>query len=296
MRYLSSFILCCLFAFSFCLEQVFAQHGDHLDKDKIAKIDYGPDIESLIDDFMSTADDVRGRPGGEDEIVPEGPSHKPNYYQVLTVTKRGNPLLEEECRKEALEFAVVSIGNYYDEHERNEALMAATNHMQEHQEFIKKNQISYSEYLQEISECKEFCGPLVATLMKCHILSAARHEHGIVLFAIDSDQVTHEYESGIIASVVRKLQTDSGLKVLLIGRASRIGDLPHNRRLSARRALAVKDKLLANGIAESRINAMWFGWEPPQISTWIAEEYELDHLYHQKGKAQMNQSVMLVLY
>ena len=108
--------------------------------------------------------------------------------------------------------------------------------------------------------------------------------------------MTDEYEKGIIAEVTHGLKGNADLKVLLIGRASHMGDLPFNRALSGRRALAVKDKLLTNGIPKSRIEAMWFGWEPPQISDWIAKEYDLHDLYNHKGKKRMNQSVMMVLY
>ena len=48
-------------------------------------------------------------------------------------------------------------------------------------------------------------------------------------------------------------------KVLLIGRASKIGDLRYNRRLSGQRALAVRDVLLAKGVAANRIETLWLG-------------------------------------
>lgn len=277
---------------SFCQE-----HEKHHKQEEMANISYGNDINSLIDEFMNTGEAIEGQPGGEQPVYFEGGS-KPNYYQGLRVTRSNNPMLEDDCKKQATEFAVNAIGEFegHDEHEKNEAMRAAAIHMAEHMEFIQNNQISYAEYMQEISECKEFCGPLIANLIKCHVVSVARHEHDIILFNLDSDYVASEYADGVINEIARKIKQSPGKKVALYGRASLIGDLLYNRMLSRKRALAVKDKLVKKGVPSSNIETMFFGWEPPQISDWIADEYGLEHIYHEKGKKKINQSVMAVLY
>ncbi len=257
---------------------------------------YSPEIEQLIEEFMSTGEAIAGRPGGQDSVKFPGPGNKPNYFQALMVTQAENPLLEDECKKEALQLSVDALQIAQGLRTGEEALRAAAQHMQEHQDFIKSHEVSYSGYLKEIGECREFCGPLVAHLMKCQVLSVARSDHGIVLFSFDSDGVDPRYDEGVLERVTEELRGNGERNVVLIGRASKIGDLQYNRRLSARRTLAVRDELLERNVDTQRIQTMWFGWEPPQISAWVADEYGLAKLYESEGELQMNQSVMVVLY
>ena len=301
MKYQGLFVLVCLIGLSTNLQEAVAQQEDHHDPEKMKSFKHDdPEIESMIEEFLKTSKAIEGRESGEQNVQFEGPKNQRNYYQVLVVTNSSNPLLDAACRKEAMEYAIKSIGRFegHDEHEYEETKDAAKNHMKEHQEFIRENEISYSEYLQEISECKEFCAPFIAKLVKCHVLSVARREHGIALFALNSDDVTSEYENGSITEIAQKLRENSAFRVLLVGRASYIGGLLYNRELSGRRAFAVRDKLIEKGINAARINTMWFGWEPPQISQWIVDEYGyfFPQLFNEKGERQMNQSVELVLY
>ena len=116
------------------------------------------------------------------------------------------------------------------------------------------------------------------------------------LFELDSDVVALRYDDGVLARVAERMRKRPAAKVALIGRASRIGDLRYNRRLSARRSLAVRDRLLALGVPADRIKTMWFGWEPPQIQAEIAAEYGFATLFAEQGEERMNQSVLAVLY
>ncbi len=45
-----------------------------------------------------------------------------------------------------------------------------------------------------------------------------------------------------------------------------------------------------------RIEAMWFGWEPPQISSLVAREYGVEGLFREQGFHRINQSVTAVIY
>ena len=78
------------------------EHHEH-DMEKMAKIKYGPRVESLIAEFMNTGEAIEGRPGGNETMVFEGGS-KPNYYQGLKVTRSDNPMLEEDCKNQASPF------------------------------------------------------------------------------------------------------------------------------------------------------------------------------------------------
>jgi outer membrane protein OmpA-like peptidoglycan-associated protein len=165
-----------------------------------------------------------------------------------------------------------------------------------HQDFVRSHGISYSDYLREISECRSFCAPVVARLMQCQVLSVARNPHGIVLFDLDSSSVDTRYRNGALSNVVTQLGKDPARRVALIGRASLLGDLRYNRRLSAQRALAVRDRLIDLGIEPARLETMWFGWEPPQLSAWVADQYGMRDLFERVGELHINQSVVAVVY
>lgn len=270
--------------------------GDETRDQSMRMHHFTPDLESLMNEFMATGEAIEDRPGGGGPVTFGGPPGKPNWFQTLTVTQEQNPLLEEECREQAMDFSVNSLRQIQGTDSDAEALRAAAEHMRSHQDFIQSGKVSYSAYLKEVADCPAFCAPLVANLMKCHILSVARHPHGIVLFPLGSDQVDERYEEGIIERMARQLDEDPQRKLLLIGRASRIGDLDYNRRLAARRVLAVRDLLMERGVALERIHTLWFGWEPPQISEFVAAEYGIESLHREVGDMAINQSVVMVIH
>ena len=254
------------------------------------------EIDSLVSEFLATSEAVAGRPDGARPVVFTGEKGRPDWYQALVVTNKENPLLQEECKKEALSISVETLRQAHGIEDDSAALQQAAHHMREHQDFAASHAISYADYLNEIASCRAFCAPLVAHLVRCQVLAVSHSPHGIVLFDLDSDQVDSRYESGLIDEAVRTLKEDPRSRVLLVGRASKIGDLRYNRRLSARRSLAVRDELIERGAPADRIKTMWFGWEPPQISSWIASRYGFDSLYTREGAHRMNQSVMLVIH
>ena len=253
-------------------------------------------LDELIGEFMATSEATAGRPGADEPVDFPGPGGRPDWFRLLVVTRAENPLLEEECKKEALHLSVDRFAEFKGLADERAALQAAAEHIRMHQDFVQSHGISYSEYLRHISECRAFCAPVVASLIQCQVLSVSRSPHGIVLFPLGSDRVDPRYEEGVLANLVSQLEKDPGGKVALVGRASRIGDLRTNRRLSARRALSVRDSLIELGVAPDRVETMWFGWEPPQISAWVADEYGLRDLYEREGELAVNQSVIAVVY
>jgi outer membrane protein OmpA-like peptidoglycan-associated protein len=265
-------------------------------KARAREIAHVSSLDQLVDEFMATSEATAGRPGGQEPARFPGPEGRPDWFQLLVVTRAENPLLEEECKKQALQLSVDRFAAYRGIEDEAEAVRAAAEHIRMHQDFVHSHGISYADYLREIAECKAFCAPVVASLIQCQVLSVARKPHGIVLFEMDSDAVDVRYEGGSLSNLVSQLDKDASSKVALIGRASRIGDLRYNRRLSARRALAVRDTLIELGVAPERVETMWFGWEPPQLSDWIAGEYGMGDLYASEGPLRMNQSVIAVVY
>lgn len=270
------------------------------DSDDAARVQTPADpnaIDSLMDELTATSEVIKNQPGAEGPTDFSGlPQDSTNWVQALRVTRDDNPLLEKQCKEQAMHMTVNSLAALEGAENMEEAQKLVADHLRQHLETLKDGSIGHADYLREIAECKEFCAPLVAQLMQCHVLAVARLEHGIVLFDLGSDVVTPAYRSGLIDTVSKQLREHAERKVVLIGRASQIGDLRHNRALSARRALAAKDALLAAGIAAERIETMWFGWEPPQISDVIASEYGVSRLYDTVGRDKINQSVVVVIY
>jgi len=258
------------------------------------------EVDSLIREFMTTSESIRGREGDDPVSVDSTTANQPALYSVLTATKDDNPLLTRRCKREAAEFSVDRLAESLGLESGAESVKAAARHIQGHIDDIERmgGDISYSQYLRTIANCEEFCAPLVAHLLQCHTLSVARLDHGVVLFDFDRHRVDAGYlgEAGLLTRVAEMLRSDPGLKVFLVGRASKIGNLRYNRRLSAQRTLEVRDALTARGIGEERIETSWFGWEPPQLTAAMAREYGLGGLYERVGRASLNQSVMVILY
>ncbi len=258
-------------------------------------------LEGLIKEFMSTGKEIQGWPGDEPVPMRRTEGGKPALYQVLKATRNENPMLSKRCRRQAMDFSVNKLRRKLGLKDDTAALRAAAKHIQDHIDKIGKmgGKISYSQYLQRIADCQEFCAPLVANLVQCHVLSVARLEHGIVLFDFNSHQLNPTYlssENGLLKAVAARLHADPDRKVFLIGRASKIGNLRYNRRLSGLRAFAIRDALIEEGVPSQRIETTWFGWEPPQVDNFIAHEYGVQRLFNQVGTQKMNQSVVVVLY
>ncbi len=253
-------------------------------------------LDDLIDEFLTTSEATAGRPGADEPVAFPGPEGRPDWFRLLVVTRAENPLLEEDCKKEALQLSLDHFAAVKGLPNERAALRAAAEHIRMHQDFVRSHGISYSGYLREISECRAFCAPVVASLVRCQVLAVSRSPHGIVLFDLGSDRVDPRYAEGVLANLATQLEKHPQGKIALVGRASRIGDLRYNRRLSARRALAVRDRLIELGVAPERVETMWFGWEPPQISSWVADEYGLRDLYQSEGELALNQSVIAVVY
>jgi len=248
-------------------------------------------MEQLFDSAESVPDQA-----GSDTPVAFSGDDEPRWLQGLTVARSDNPLLEQACREQALEANTRRLQDQGTYASDAETLQATMEHMHMHHEFIRGQQVSYGRYLASLSECREFCAPLVASLMQCHVLSVARKPHGIVLFELASSRVEPPFRTGVIDEMASSWKEAPDSRILLVGRASPIGNLEYNRRLAAQRALAVRDELTGLGVPFERIRPMWFGWEPPQIDREIAGEYGFGTLYEENGHDTLNQSVVMVIF
>ena len=107
--------------------------------------------------------------------------------------------------------------------------------------------------LSERSESANFMGANVS-----------RSEYSPVYFAFDSTSVSADQESKI-ASVAQGVRS-SGKTVIVAGFTDNRGTEEYNRSLGERRALAVREALIAKGLAVSKVQTVSFGKEMPADS------------------------------
>jgi peptidoglycan-associated lipoprotein len=83
-----------------------------------------------------------------------------------------------------------------------------------------------------------------------------------VLFAVDQSNLSDEAR-GILAGQARWLQTNPGYAVIIEGHADEQGTREYNIALGARRATAVQNFLIAQGIPANRMRTISYGKERP---------------------------------
>ncbi len=73
-------------------------------------------------------------------------------------------------------------------------------------------------------------------------------------------------ESAKVSAIVNFLKANPGTGVVVEGNCDERGTQEYNRGLGERRASAVKDELLANGISEDRIRTLSYGEDKPAVT------------------------------
>ncbi len=135
---------------------------------------------------------------------------------------------------------------------------------------------SLDNWYQELSECGTVCAQIVVRMMAKHFEAVSNLPHFFVMFKTGSNSIDYSY-NGFLEQIGNYLRTDPNLNVLVIGRASRIGDRAFNRELSRKRADSIKYKLMERNVAPERISIVYLGYEPPQISKNVIELYQLNN-------------------
>ncbi|HVV84464.1 MAG TPA: OmpA family protein [Kofleriaceae bacterium] len=105
------------------------------------------------------------------------------------------------------------------------------------------------------------CPPYVQVVVEPDKLELKQH----IAFAWDSADLEDDSRP-LLDEVVRALDDNRGFKVEIDGNASSDGADPHNQTLSEARADAVRDYLVAHGIAAQRLIARGFGSTAPSQS------------------------------
>lgn len=83
-----------------------------------------------------------------------------------------------------------------------------------------------------------------------------------VAFTTNSDQLSGD-SSIILDSVAESLSANTNVEVVIAGYTDNTGDPDYNRALSQKRAKAVREYLISQGISETRMTAKGYGIESP---------------------------------
>ena len=160
---------------------------------------------------------------------------------------------------------------------------------------------SLDNWYKELSECGTVCAQIVVRMMAKHFEAISNLPHFFVMFRTGSNSIDHSY-NGFLEQIGNYLRTDPNLNVLIIGRASKLGDRAYNRELSRKRADSIKYKLMERNVASERISIVYLGYEPPQISQNVIELYQLNnpmvnlnHPIDGLSMYQINQSAIVAL-
>ncbi len=149
--------------------------------------------------------------------------------------------------------------------------------------------LNRAEWYEHVAACQQLCGMVVIGLFYEHVRKVEESPHELVRFAIgrqDVEAATRERLQSLIS------RADSDDRVLLIGRASRIGDRAYNYALSEQRVAAVSRALEEIGVASDRIHGFGLGYEPPQLTPEVARRYGVEAA----PVTELNQSVLVVTY
>ncbi|MDG1707162.1 MAG: OmpA family protein, partial [Emcibacteraceae bacterium] len=87
-----------------------------------------------------------------------------------------------------------------------------------------------------------------------------------VYFGFDSTDITSE-SAGIISSAAQEAKKSSEITIDVSGHADRAGANAYNDTLANKRAVAVKDALIAQGISASSITVSSFGETVSEVNT-----------------------------
>ena len=91
-----------------------------------------------------------------------------------------------------------------------------------------------------------------------------------VLFGFDQATLRPEAQE-VLAGIVQSLQKDTSSQAVLVGHTDSAGPAEYNMDLSKRRAFAVRDFLIAQGVGAERITAEWKGETEPVTSNTTRE-------------------------
>jgi len=107
--------------------------------------------------------------------------------------------------------------------------------------------------------------PAASTPMAAPIVTKKTLKAG-ELFAFDSAKLTAKAEQELAATAAEAKSLKTINLVLVEGHTDNIGTAAYNQQLSIKRAMAVRDALIKNGVPADKIDAKGYGFEKPVAS------------------------------
>ena len=162
-------------------------------------------------------------------------------------------------------------------------------HLVEQINNIRLGKYSADELNEHLVSCQRFCGQLLHKIFVANMIEVAKLPHEVVFFDLDRDQVIPRYQKGL-KEFAKK---NNNQTLYLMGRASFIGGKGYNKELSGRRVRQVEKILRSCGLSAHQIKASWLGYEAPQLTTEIANSYQINPKEYKGDLFSLNQSVVL---
>lgn len=183
---------------------------------------------------------------------------------------------------------------------------ACIEHLQKEKRELQKSGFSKEVWMHHVFECEKCCASLLVDMMFMHVQRVVEQPHLMVMFDFDKYEIKKIFKKKLNDLVVKNYKKGRD-KILLIGRASKIGDRAYNIELSGKRAGEVKDYFIEHvGVDASKIRFLYFGYDPPQLSREYAKAYgvtkaQLAYIdsslpFNNTLKRKINQSVVVIFY
>jgi outer membrane protein OmpA-like peptidoglycan-associated protein len=181
------------------------------------------------------------------------------------------------------------VAKWTDELRKNEVFEGEMDsHLAEQINNIRLGKYTADELNEHLVSCERFCGQLLNKIFIANMVEVARLPHEVIFFELDRDQVTQRYDKELREFAKKNNQT-----LYLMGRASFIGSKGYNKELSGRRVRQVERVLRSTGLSEYQIKSSWLGYEAPQLTTEIADSYQIDPKEYGSDLFNLNQSVVV---
>lgn len=246
---------------------------------------------------------------GKDILIGTAPGPIPStipgddrWSGLFQATRLDNPFITEQCRRQALRNAQDAIGGV------EQALDHAEPHFEEWKDVLRgEKKISLAEYLDHVLNCKDFCTPLIGSLLRCHIegIQTSDPDSMIITFGVGIPRAYGDFEFSQIereqiANFARNMKAKRK-KIILEARASILDtneELRTNLELSQRRGSLMRNALINAGFPADDILVKSLCWEPPRLSIEeVAAAYGFASLRNRLHSPQyMDQSVVLLGY
>jgi outer membrane protein OmpA-like peptidoglycan-associated protein len=173
-------------------------------------------------------------------------------------------------------------------------------HLQDLNSMVKSNQMSITDMLRDLTNCKERCGKILNAVAGCYILGMKDYFQGFVFFNIGrysvdlsfSGDKTHGEQfidnSATLNRILHLVKNDPNLKMVLEARASLIGNPDGNEILTFNRVASVQNWFAAKGISNDRIQTIYLGEFGPYINESTLEAFRVKALYDKYSNASSN--------